>query len=219
MRIVFELPLISSMNMLPVLSFLAGTAEARDLRTEPYHVPTPEEVSEICAASTKSCDAAEVRGECTQERAGFKAQMSLVSDEAYQASHGRTKAEALASWQCSTTLLDETSCTWNIPEKLPADRNGDGRLSFHEAVAKDVTAAAGLFGYEEDFKEPYLLELRADFMASYIPLLTESTFCPVDLNKDGVISAKDDVDGNGTIDNRDRTRYARLAQRAVQPSF
>lgn len=213
---VFKLALITfyfSLNMLPVLSFLAGTAEAGDLRTEPYHVPRPEKVSEICAASTKSCDVSEVREECAQERAAFKAQLRAVPDESYQASHGQTKAEALASWQCSTTLLNTTSCTWDISAKLPADRDGDGRLSFHEAVAKDVTAAAGIFGYEEDFKAPYLLELRADFMASYIPRLTENTFCPVDVNKDGAISAEDDVDGNGVIDNRDRTRHKSLARR------
>ncbi len=183
--------------MLPLLTFLVDQTEARELNNKPYYVPTSEEAFGICATSTQSCDASEVRKRCDQERAAFREKLlSAPSDVPI--------AKALASWQCSTVLLDAASCTLDLSEKLSADRDGNGELSFHEFVEEDVAAASGIFGYERDFKEPYLVELRADFMANYIPRLTKSTFCPMDLNHDGVVSAKDDVDHNGIINNRDR---------------
>lgn len=187
--------------MLPLLTFLVDQTEARELNNKPYYVPTSEEAFGICTASTQSCDASEVRKQCDQERAAFRKKLlSAPSDVPV--------AKALASWQCSTVLLDESSCALDLSTKLSADKDGNRELSFHEFVAKDVAAASGIFGYEKDYREPYMVELRAKFMADYIPLITESTFCPVDLNHDGVVSAKDDVDGNGIINNRDQRKVA-----------
>lgn len=192
--------MLCPVNMLSLLTFLVGQTEARELSNKPYYVPSSEEAFGICAASTQSCDTSEVRKQCDQERAAFREKLLSAPSDVLV-------AKALASWQCSTVLLDATSCTLDLSAKLSADRDGNRELSFHEFVEEDVTAASGIFGYEEDFKEPYLLELRADFMANYIPRLTKSTFCPMDLNHDGVVSAKDDVDNNGIIDNQDRKRY------------
>lgn len=187
--------------MLPLLTFLVDQTEARELSNKPYYVPSSEEVFDVCASNVQSCDASEVRKQCDQERAAFREKLlSAPSDVPV--------AKALASWQCSTVLLDATSCTLDLSSKLPADRDGNSELSFHEFVEEDVTAASGIFGYGKDYKEPYLVELRADFMTTYISLLTKGTFCPMDLNHDGVVSAKDDVDGNGIINNRDRRKIA-----------
>src|SRR3989344_2192496 len=98
-----------------VLSSLVNMAEAGELRDEPYHVPSSEEAANICATATRSCDALEVRKQCDQERIAFRSRLTGASSPA-------------GPWECSRSLLEESSCTLNLSAKLPADRDGDGRL-------------------------------------------------------------------------------------------
>lgn len=192
--------------MLSTLSFLAGTAEARELSSGPYSMPTTHELTEICAYSNESCAPAVTRAECVQERAEFHTLLSKASEQTPLS----PETPALTFWHCPVVPLEASLCRLNLSEELPLDSDEDGRISFPEAVKERVIAASDLLGYET--LSPFNFEFNASVMDDYIRALAMGTFCPADVNGDGFISSEDDEDGNGTIDDRDRSHFMRATK-------
>lgn len=192
--------------MLPTLSFLAGTAEARELSSGPYSMPTTHEVTEICASSNESCAPAVTRGECVREKAEFHTLLRKASEQTPTS----PETPSLTFWHCSVVPLEASLCRLNLSEELPLDSDGDGRISFPEAVKEEVIAASDLLGYET--LSPFNFEFNASVMDDYIRALAAGTFCPADVNGDGNISPEDDVNGSGTIDDKDRSHFMRATK-------
>lgn len=198
--------------LLPVL--LASTAPyvaiAGDdlVRDEKVHIPTTEEVRNICSrVNVYSCDIDGVEKECEKRKKEFEDAVNDTTEKAYMSGHDETREEAKSRWQCGVRLLDKDSCILRLSDIFPEkDLDNNGEITFNERYGLSL---------EESLTDLYRANIQSQFGFSLSVLVGESAvealvvsrMCMVDTNHDGVWSRADDLDGNGIVNDEDRQLY------------